>query len=86
MAALPASGAEAASLRSCGKYDGERYQAKNLSCKAAKKVLAGAGLTLCFDNEIPGWRKVWKPLPSGGRALSLEKGAKVIKTSACSPD
>jgi hypothetical protein len=40
---------------------------------------------LCFDNPIPGWRKEWQVLPNGGKALTLKKRAKAIKTNACSP-
>lgn len=88
--ALSAPAAEAASLRSCGSfklYGGgkAKYQAKGVSCRAAKKVLRGASLTLCFDNQIPGWKKEWRALPNGGKALTLKKGAKAIKTNACSP-
>jgi hypothetical protein len=46
---------------------------------------ASHAITLCFDNEIPGWRKEWRVLPSGGQALTLKKRAKAIKTNACSP-
>ena len=56
-----------------------------MSCRAAKKVLRDAGITLCFDNQIPGWKKEWRALPNGGTALMLTKGAKAIKTNACSP-
>jgi hypothetical protein len=48
-------------------------------------VLRTASMTLCFDNQIPGWTKAWRALPGGGRALTLKKGAKAIKTDACSP-
>ena len=87
--ALPAPG-QAASFKSCGTFQAAgtgkaRYQAKGMSCRAAKRVLRGAGMTLCFDNAIPGWRKEWRALPSGGRALTLKKGDKAIKTNACSP-
>ena len=54
-----------------------------MSCNAAKKVLRDAGITLCFDNQIPGWTKQWRALPDGGTALMLTKGAKAIKTNAC---
>lgn len=56
-----------------------------MSCRAAKKVLRDASLSLCFDNQIPGWTKEWRALPSGGKAVTLKKGAKAIKTTACSP-
>ena len=90
VAALPTPIAGAASFKSCGsfKMDGggkAKYQAKGVSCRNAKKVLRGAGLTLCFDNQIPGWKKQWRALPDGGKALTLKKGAKAIKTNACSP-
>jgi hypothetical protein len=42
-------------------------------------------LTHCFDNQIPGWKKEWRALPNGGRALTLKKRAEAIKTNACSP-
>lgn len=91
--ALTAAGgspAEAASFKRCGSfthYAGVKaqYQAKNISCRAAKKVLRNAGMTLCFDNQIRGWKKVWRGLPNGGKALTLTRGAKAIKTNACSP-
>jgi hypothetical protein len=47
--------------------------------------MASAEPQLCFDNQIPGWKKEWRALPGGGRALTLKKGAKAIKTNACSP-
>jgi hypothetical protein len=89
-AAISAPSAEAASFKSCGSFqvDGggkAKYQAKGVSCRAAKKVLRDASTSLCFDNPIPGWKKEWRALPSGGRALTLKKGAKAIKTNACSP-
>ena len=82
--------AHAAAFKSCGSfkvYGGgkAKYQAKGVSCRSAKKVLRGASLTLCFDNQIPGWKKEWRALPNGGKALTLKKGAKAIKTNACSP-
>ena len=82
--------AEAASFKSCGSFTSSgtgkaKYQAKGVSCRRAKKVLRGAALTLCFDNQIPGWKKEWRALPNGGKALTLKKGAKAIKTNACSP-
>ena len=88
--AVSAPGADAASFKRCGTfpvYGGgkARYQAKGVSCRAAKKVLRSASLTLCFDNPIPGWKKQWRALPNGGRALTLTKGAKAIRTDACSP-
>ena len=86
LAAAPAAGA--GSFKSCGKLkiDGSNagYSVKGISCRSAKKVLARAGYSLCFDNRIKGWTKVWTPV-AGGRALSLKSGAKVIKTKACSP-
>ena len=87
--ALSAPAAHAASFKSCGTFKvygagKAKYQAKGVSCRAAKKVLRGASLTLCFDNQIPGWKKQWRALPNGGRALTLKKGAKAIKTNACS--
>ena len=89
-AAISAPSAEAALFKACGSfqvYDGgkAKYQAKGVSCRAAKEVLVDASMTLCFDNQIPGWKKEWRALPSGGRALTLTKGAKAIKTNACSP-
>ena len=88
--AIAAPTAEAASFKRCGSFqvDGggkAKYQAKGVSCRAAKKVLRDASISLCFDNQIPGWKKEWRALPSGGRALTLKKGAKAIKTNACSP-
>jgi hypothetical protein len=88
--ALCAPAAHAASFKSCGsfKLDGggrAKYQAKGVACRKAKKVLRDASLTLCFDNQIPGWKKQWRALPNGGKALTLKKGAKAIKTNACSP-
>jgi hypothetical protein len=87
-ATISAPSAEAASFKACGSfqvYGGKaKYQAKGVSCRAAKKVLRDASGTLCFDNQIPGWKKEWRALPSGGRALTLKKGAKAIKTNACS--
>jgi hypothetical protein len=82
--------AGAASFKRCGSFAGyggakASYQAKGVTCRAAKKVLRTAGLTLCFDNQIPGWTKKWRALPNGGKALTLTKGAKAIKTNACSP-
>lgn len=87
-AALSAPGAEAASFKSCGSVQIDsvgkaRVRAKVVSCNAAKKVLRDAGITLCFDNQIPGWTKQWRALPDGGTALMLTKGAKAIKTDAC---
>jgi hypothetical protein len=89
-AAISAPSAEAASFKACGSFQvsgGARakYQAKGVSCRAAKKVLRNASVSLCFDNQIPGWKKEWRALPDGGRALTLKKGAKAIKTNACSP-
>jgi hypothetical protein len=89
-AAISAPSAEAASFKPCGSfqvYGGgkAKYQAKGVSCRAAKKVLRDASMSLCFDNQIPGWRKEWRALPSGGKALTLKKAAKAIKTNACSP-
>jgi len=86
----PAPSAEATSFKPCGSfkvYGGGKanYQAKGVSCRAAKKVLVGASMTLSFDNQIPGWKKEWRALPGGGRALTLKQGAKAIKTNACSP-
>ena len=88
--AVAAPSAEAASFKRCGSFqvDGggkATYRAKGVSCRAAKKVLREAGMTLCFDNQITGWKKEWRALPSGGKALMLTKGAKAIKTNACSP-
>jgi hypothetical protein len=87
-AAISAPSAEAASFKPCGSfqvYGGKaNYQAKGVSCRAAKKVLRDASMTLCFDNQIPGWKKEWRGLPNGGKALTLKKGAKAIKTNACS--
>jgi hypothetical protein len=90
IAAIPAPGAEAAAFKPCGSFKVSgggkaKYQSKGVSCRAAKKVLVGASMTLCFDNQIPSWRKEWRALPTGGRALTLKKGAKAIKTNACSP-
>ena len=56
-----------------------------MSCRRAKKVLRDASVTLCFDNQILGWKKEWRPLAGGGKALTLKSGAKAIKTNACSP-
>lgn len=89
-AAISAPSAEAVSFKPCGVfqvYGGgkAKYQAKGVSCRAAKKVLRNASVSLCFDNQIPGWKKEWRALPSGGTALTLKKGAKAIKTNACSP-
>lgn len=88
-AALSAPSAHAASFEPCGTFkiygSKAKYQAKGVSCRAAKKVLVGASMTLCFDNQIAGWRKEWRALPNGGKALTLKKGAKAIKTNACSP-
>ncbi|MBA2346761.1 MAG: hypothetical protein H0V81_00560 [Solirubrobacterales bacterium] len=88
-AAVHAPGADAASFKRCGSFSSSgvkaTYQAKNLSCLAAKKVLRSASTTLCFDNQIRGWKKVWRTLPNGGRALTLTRSAKAIKTNACSP-
>jgi hypothetical protein len=89
-AAISAPGAAAASFKPCGTfqvYGAEKanYQAKGVTCRAAKTVLRDASMSLCFDNQIPGWKKEWRALPSGGRALTLKKGAKAIKTNACSP-
>ncbi len=89
-AAISAPSAEAAAFKPCGSfqvYGGgkAKYQAKGVSCRAAKKVLRNASISLCFDNQIPGWKKEWRALPSGGRALTLKKGAKAIRTNACSP-
>jgi hypothetical protein len=90
-AAFSAPGAEAAAFKSCGsvRIDGAgkaTYRVKGgVSCRAAKKVLRDAAITLCFDNQIPGWEKQWRALPNGGKALTLTKGAKAIKTNACSP-
>jgi hypothetical protein len=82
--------AQAATYKRCGSVTLEgtgkaKYQAKGVTCTKARKVLRGAGLTLCFDNQITGWTKVWRALPDGGRALTLKRGAKGIKTNACSP-
>lgn len=86
LAAVPAEGLAAKRCGSFATLGGKAsYSAKQVSCKAAKRVLVNAGDTLCFDNQVPGWEKRWKALPGGGRALSLHKGAKVIKTNACSP-
>jgi hypothetical protein len=89
-AAFSAPGAQAASFKRCGSLQiaglgKAKYQAKGVSCRRAKKVLRDASVTLCFDNQIPGWKKEWRPLANGGRALTLKKGAKAIKTNACSP-
>lgn len=89
-AAISVPSAEAASFKPCGSFQSygggkAKYQAKGVSCRAARKVLVDASLTLCFDNQIPGWKKEWRALPSGGKALTLKRGAKAIKTSACSP-
>ena len=89
-ATISAPSAAAASFEPCGSfqvYGGgkAKYQAKGVSCSAAKKVLRDASLSLCFDNQIPGWKKEWRALPGGGKALTLKKGAKAIKTNACSP-
>ena len=88
LAAAP--GAEAASFKACGsvRLDGmgkSTYKAKGVTCRAAKQVLRDPGMTLCFDNQIPGWKKEWRALPDGGKALTLTKGAKAIRTNACSP-
>lgn len=90
LAASIAGPAQAATYKRCGsvslEYMGKsKYQAKGVSCAKAKTVLRGAGMTLCFDNQITGWTKVWRALPDGGKALTLKKGAKGIKTNACSP-
>ena len=89
-AVISAPSAEAATFKPCGSfqvYGGgkAKYQVKVVTCRAAKRVLVGASMTLCFDNQVPGWTKVWRALPGGGRALTLKKGAKAIKTNACSP-
>jgi hypothetical protein len=89
-AAMSAPGAAAAEFKPCGSfpvYGGgkAKFQAKGVTCRNAKKVLQDASLTLCFDNVIPGWRKEWRALPNGGKALTLKKRAKAIKTNACSP-
>lgn len=88
-AAIFAPSAGAASFKPCGSfqvYGGgkAKYQAKGVACRAAKKVLRDASISLCFDNQIPGWKKEWRALPSGGKALTLKKGSKAIKTNACS--
>ena len=88
--ALSAPVAQAASFKACGsfKVDGvgkAKYKAKGVACRTAKKVLRDASITLCFDNQIPGWKKEWRALANGGKALTLKKGAKAIKTNACSP-
>ncbi len=89
VAAFSAPGAEGAAFKSCGsvKIDDvgkATYRVKGgVSCRAAKKVLRDAAITLCFDNQIPGWKKEWRGLPNGGTALTLTKGAKAIKTNAC---
>ena len=82
--------APAATYKRCGSVTIEgtgkaKVQAKGVTCTKAKRVLRGAGMTLCFDNQITGWTKVWRALPDGGRALMLKRGAKGIKTNACSP-
>ena len=87
---MSAPGAEAASFKRCGSFKiagagKAKYQAKGVSCRRAKQVLRGASLSLCFDNQIPGWKKEWRPLANGGKALTLKRGAKAIKTDACSP-
>jgi len=89
-AAISAPGAEAASFKRCGTFQTAgtgkaTYQAKGVSCRRAKKVLRNASMTLCFDNQIPGWKKEWRGLTNGGKALTLKNGAKAIKTNACSP-
>ena len=89
-AAISAPGAEAASFKRCGSLQiagvgKAKYQAKGVTCRRAKKVLRDASISLCFDNQIPGWKKEWRPLANGGKALTLKKGAKAIRTNACSP-
>jgi hypothetical protein len=89
-AALSAPSAVAAEFKPCGSfevYGGDRakFQVKGVKCRTARKVLTDASLALCFDNVIPGWRKEWRALPNGGKALTLKKRAKAIKTNACSP-
>ena len=89
-AAISAPGAEAASFKRCGTFQTAgtgkaTYQAKGVSCRRAKKVLRDASVTLCFDNPIPGWKKEWRPLANGGKAVTLKRGAKAIKANACSP-
>jgi hypothetical protein len=90
LALIAAPSAGAATFKSCGSLTipgtgKATYKAKGLKCAAAKKVLQNAGLGLCFDNAIPGWKKEWRALPSGGRELTLKQGAKAIRTNACSP-
>lgn len=84
---LSAAPAGAAAAKRCGTFAGPvgkaKYSAKNVSCKAARKVLTQDAMGLCFDNQVPGWKKEWRPTSSGGRTLTLRKGAKVIKTNAC---
>jgi hypothetical protein len=88
-AAIFAPSAGAASFKPCGsvQLDGTgkaKYRAKGVSCRAAKKVLRDASLSLCFDNQIPGWKKEWRAGPGGTKTgLTLKKGAKAIKTNAC---
>ena len=89
-AAISAPGAEAASFKRCGSLQiagvgKAKYQAKGVTCRRAKKVLRDASISLCFDNQIPGWKKEWRPLANGGKTLTLKKGAKAIRTNACSP-
>ena len=89
VAAVSAPGAEAASFKRCGSLQiaglgKAKYQAKGVTCRRAKKVLRDASISLCFDNQIPGWKKEWRPLANGGKTLTLKKGAKAIRTNACS--
>jgi hypothetical protein len=41
-------------------------------------VLKGAGPALCFDNQIPGWKR-----SRDAKYSYLRKGAKVIRYKSC---
>jgi hypothetical protein len=80
-------GAHAASFKSCGTVNSvpggpAKYSVKGVTCKKARKILKRANFTLCFDNTIPNWEKVFTDVP-GGRMLTLKNGAKAIKTNGC---
>ena len=49
-----------------------------VTCKKAKAVLKGAGAGLCFDNQVPGWKR-----SRDGKFSYLRKGAKVIRFKGC---
>ena len=74
---------QAASFKKCGSISTSGikipYAVKGgVTCKKARTTLKRAGYGLCFDNQIPGWKRL-----RDAKYSYLRKGSKVIRFKGC---